>query len=110
MIKTVFATGTALAALCSTFLTPAFAQDAAPAEQAAELGGEQSDIIVTGSTRAQRRFDVSYAINTISAEDVEKIAPVNFADLIGQLPGFQTEITCRCSTKMTASFSGATRS
>ena len=97
MIKTVFATGTALAALCSTFLTPAFAQDAAPAEQAAELGGElnseQGDIIVTGSTRAQRRFDVSYAINTISAEDVEKIAPVNFADLIGQLPGFQTEIT-----------------
>lgn len=56
-------------------------------------GSQRDDIIVTGSTRAQRRFDVSYAINTISAEDVEKIAPVNFADLIGQLPGFQTEIT-----------------
>lgn len=91
MLKTVLATGTALAALC--FVSPSFAQDAAPADQAADAGSGPSDIIVTGSTRAQRRFDVSYAINTISNEDVEKIAPVNFADLIGQLPGFQTEIT-----------------
>ncbi|WP_188062371.1 TonB-dependent receptor [Sphingobium sp. KCTC 72723] len=93
MTKTIFATGTAFAALCSAFITPAFAQDVAPAQQPAEAGEAQGDIIVTGSTRAQRRFDVSYAINTISNEDVEKIAPVNFADLIGQLPGFQTEIT-----------------
>lgn len=91
MFKTILATGTALAALCS--MSSAFAQDSAPAEQAADAGNGPSDIIVTGSTRAQRRFDVSYAINTISNEDVEKIAPVNFADLIGQLPGFQTEIT-----------------
>jgi outer membrane receptor protein involved in Fe transport len=91
MFKTVLATGTAIAALCC--VTPAFAQDAAPAEQTADAGTGPGDIIVTGSTRAQRRFDVSYAINTISKEDVEKIAPVNFADLIGQLPGFQTEIT-----------------
>jgi iron complex outermembrane receptor protein len=92
MIKTMFATGTALAALCFTAIAPAYAQDATPAAEAPEANGP-SDIIVTGSTRAQRRFDVSYAINTISNEDVEKIAPVNFADLIGQLPGFQTEIT-----------------
>ena len=96
MLKTFLASGTALAALC-TITTPALAQvaaDAAPAaEAAADAGNGPNDIIVTGSTRAQRRFDVSYAINTISAEDVEKIAPVNFADLIGQLPGFQTEIT-----------------
>ncbi|KKW91584.1 TonB-dependent receptor [Sphingobium chungbukense] len=91
MFKTVLATGTALAALCS--FSPGFAQDMAPAEKVADAGSGPSDIIVTGSTRAQRRFDVSYAINTISPEDVEKIAPVNFADLIGQLPGFQTEIT-----------------
>ena len=96
MLKTFLASGTALAALC-IITTPALAQvvaDAAPAaEAAADAGNGPNDIIVTGSTRAQRRFDVSYAINTISAEDVEKIAPVNFADLIGQLPGFQTEIT-----------------
>ncbi|WCP13993.1 Vitamin B12 transporter BtuB [Sphingobium sp. AntQ-1] len=93
MIKTIFATGAAVAALCSAGATPVIAQDAAPVAPVPAAGEGASDIIVTGSTRAQRRFDVSYAINTISNEDIEKIAPVNFADLIGQLPGFQTEIT-----------------
>jgi iron complex outermembrane recepter protein len=96
MRKTILA-GTALAALCAA-ATPAFADaavaatDAAAAAPATDANGP-NDIIVTGSTRAQRRFDASYAINTISQDTVEKIAPVNFADLIGQLPGFQTEIT-----------------
>ncbi|MET3827285.1 outer membrane receptor protein involved in Fe transport [Sphingomonas sp. PvP055] len=107
MLKTVLATGTALVALCAAGAAPAHAQTTdtppaapatatpAPTDKAAADAADQvgTDIIVTGSTRAQRRFDVSYAINTISREDVEKIAPVNFADLIGQLPGFQTEIT-----------------
>ena len=101
MLKSVLATGTALVALCSAFADPASAQaNAAPVEpvgtapaQTDAAASVQSDIIVTGSTRAQRRFDASYAINTISQSDIEKIAPVNFADLIGQLPGFQTEIT-----------------
>ncbi|HUD30026.1 MAG TPA: TonB-dependent receptor [Novosphingobium sp.] len=94
MLKTVLATGTALAAICTVAVAPAHAQSAAPAAPAAEDAPAQGDdIIVTGSTRAERRFDVSYAINTVSQEDFEKIAPVNFADLIGQLPGFQTEIT-----------------
>lgn len=100
MLKTILAS-TAFAALCAGAATPAFAQTAdqgqsdASATASASDGADDapSDIIITGSTRAQRRFDASYAINTISQEDVEKIAPVNFADLIGQLPGFQTEIT-----------------
>jgi len=94
MLKTVLASGAALVALATAF-TPAYAADAA-ADAAAPAAADETkgdDIIVTGSTRAERRFDVSYAVNTISQEDVEKIAPVNFADLIGQLPGFQTEIT-----------------
>ncbi|MCJ8155905.1 TonB-dependent receptor [Sphingomonas sp. LaA6.9] len=99
MLKTVLATGTACAAICSVFVVaPAHAQAAdattpAEATEAAEADAPAGEIIVTGSTRAERRFDVSYAINTITPTDVEKIAPVNFADLIGQLPGFQTEIT-----------------
>jgi outer membrane receptor protein involved in Fe transport len=73
---------------------PALAQDASTTNSAGETesAGAQ-DIIVTGSTRAQRRFDVSYAINSVSQEDIRKVAPVNMADLIGTLPGFQTEIT-----------------
>ncbi|MEE4452984.1 TonB-dependent receptor [Novosphingobium resinovorum] len=88
MLKTVLATGAAFVALATAF-TPAYA-DEAPAA-AKDASGD--DIIVTGSTRAERRFDVSYAVNTLSQDDVEKIAPVNLSDLIGQLPGFQTEIT-----------------
>jgi iron complex outermembrane recepter protein len=83
----------ALPAVCLTAL-PALAQDApatSPAVETESAGAQ--DIIVTGSTRAQRRFDVSYAINSVSQEDIRKVAPVNMADLIGTLPGFQTEIT-----------------
>lgn len=95
MLKTVLATGSALFALVAACVAPAQAQTGTPETTAAgdPADGEADDIIVTGSTRAQRRFDASYAINTVSQEDIEKIAPVNFADLIGQLPGFQTEIT-----------------
>jgi outer membrane receptor protein involved in Fe transport len=105
MLKTVLATGTALAAICAASIAHADEAPATPAAAPAPAASEQtgpeqtateqsgSDIIVTGSTRAERRFDVSYAVNTISQVDMEKIAPVNFADLIGQLPGFQTEIT-----------------
>ncbi len=104
MLKSVLATGTAFVALYAASAAPAHAQVVdAGTVTTAEPGREDdrtaapeqpnSEIIVTGSTRAQRRFDASYAINTISQTDIEKIAPVNFADLIGQLPGFQTEIT-----------------
>lgn len=103
MLKS-FLGGTALFALCAAFTAPAYGQaadatspsasgSAEPADESGQTVDDQSDIIVTGSTRAQRRFDASYAINTVSQTDIEKIAPVNFADLIGQLPGFQTEIT-----------------
>ncbi|MBF7012995.1 TonB-dependent receptor [Novosphingobium resinovorum] len=92
MLKSVLATGAAFAALATAF-TPAYADEAPATAPTASNESTGDDIIVTGSTRAERRFDVSYAVNTISQEDFEKIAPVNFADLIGQLPGFQTEIT-----------------
>ncbi|MGN6376073.1 MAG: TonB-dependent receptor domain-containing protein [Sphingomonas sp.] len=51
------------------------------------------DIIVTGSARAQRRFDVSYEISSLSQEDVKLLAPKNFADLLGDLPGIHVETT-----------------
>jgi outer membrane receptor protein involved in Fe transport len=98
-MRNIILAGTALLALSAAISTPALADaaNAAAADVAAppaEAGADDPNaIIVTGATRAQRRFDTSYAINTITQDTVEKIAPVNFADLIGQLPGFQTEIT-----------------
>ena len=67
-------------------------QAAAPAAEPADEDSAD-DIVVTGTARAQRRFDVSYAINSLSQEEVQKIAPKNFADLLGTLPGIQVEAT-----------------
>jgi len=66
-------------------------QTAAPEAEAEEAA--QSDIVVTGSARAQRRFDVSYAVNSLGQEEVQRIAPKNFADLLGTVPGIQVEAT-----------------
>ena len=113
MTKTRLRGGCALIALGMMAYTPAWAQSvsttpalttastedasatqapSAPAPDAAtpETG---SDIIVTGSARQQRRFDVSYAVNSLSNADIQKLAPINFADLLGKLPGFAVENT-----------------
>ena len=73
---------------------PVAAAQSAPAPAAAVSDESQaSDIIVTGSARRQRRFDVSYAVNALSQDDIKKLAPLNFADLLGKLPGIQVEPT-----------------
>lgn len=101
MIKTILAQGCAIAAL-SIGTVPAFAKEPAPAAPAApeanapdeqSEGEPASDIIVTGSARPQRRFDVSYAVNSLSQNDIKKLAPLNMADLLGKLPGIQVEAT-----------------
>jgi outer membrane receptor protein involved in Fe transport len=80
------------------FTCPAYAQDvrseptAADAAEDAEQVSE-SQIIVTGSARAQRRFDVSYAVNSLSQDEVLNLAPKNFAELLGNVPGIHVEAT-----------------
>ena len=73
----------------------AHAQQAPVASTAeGQPAADQEDIIVTGTAvRAQRRFDVSYAINSLSQTDVQQIAPKSFADLLGTVPGIQVEAT-----------------
>lgn len=55
--------------------------------------GPLDTVVVTGSARAQRRFDVSYAANSLAAEDVQKLAPKNYADLLANVPGIHVEST-----------------
>ncbi|TFW16350.1 TonB-dependent receptor [Duganella callida] len=82
----------AIGVLCAV-ASPAFAQQAAaPAAPVAE-SGEVESVVVTGSARPQRRFDVSYAVNALSQNEVQKLAPQNIADLLGKLPGIQVEAT-----------------
>ena len=66
---------------------------AAPPAAEPEGDAQQSDIIVTGAARAQRRFDVPYAINSLAQKEIERIAPKNFADLLGTVPGIHVEAT-----------------
>jgi iron complex outermembrane receptor protein len=90
--KTTIAVGCALAALAS----PAFAQEGPPTAQATGAATDSGDaqvVVVTGSARPQRRFDVSYAVNALSQSDIQKLAPQNMADLLGKMPGIQVEAT-----------------
>ena len=59
----------------------------------ADTEADMASVVVTGSARPQRRFDVSYAVNALSQNDVQKLAPQNMADLLGKLPGIQVEAT-----------------
>ena len=74
---------------------PQDAANAAKTTAAAETkdAPEGDVIIVTGSSTAQRKFDVSYAVTSLSNADIQKLAPLNFADLLGNIPGIQAEAT-----------------
>ena len=81
--------------------SPALAQQARPAADAAAQASPTGDadadrdsqIIVTGSARAERRFDVSYAVNSLSQDEVLSLAPKNYAELLGNVPGIHIEAT-----------------
>ncbi len=77
------ATTTAIATL-TCLAASLHAQEATPAP---------SDIVVTGSAKPERRFDVDYAVNVLSQKDVQKIAPKSMADLLSNVPGIQVEET-----------------
>ena len=82
----------ALAALSGQAWAQETAQ-AAPGPEAAGGAADSQVVVVTGSARAQRRFDVSYAVNALSQGDIQKLAPQNMADLLGKMPGIQVEAT-----------------
>jgi hypothetical protein len=48
-------------------------------------------IVVTGVTEKTSKFKTSYAISTLSQDQVAKTAPQSTADLIGKIPGFFSE-------------------
>lgn len=85
-----------VSALALGFATPVIAAQVVetPAtEVSAADPGADAEIIVTGSSRAQRRFDASFAVNSLSQEEVRRIAPKNFAELLGIMPGIHVEAT-----------------
>jgi iron complex outermembrane receptor protein len=80
----------------STVSILAWTAPATAADAAKDGSGEtaaESEIIVTGSSRAERRFDVSYAVNALSKDEILRIAPKNYAELLGTMPGIHVEAT-----------------
>ncbi|RDE05700.1 TonB-dependent receptor [Sphingomonas aracearum] len=74
-------------ALCAgaAWISPALAQSA-PADEATE----GDEIIVTGraGTTEQKKVDASYAISTISSEELQMRAPIGVVEALKQVPGF----------------------
>ncbi|MCD7100213.1 TonB-dependent receptor [Stenotrophomonas sp. MMGLT7] len=103
------------ALLCCAFATNAQAQQVAaaqpqgqdapsepaesgnPAARAASAGKDDAGIfsmdrlIVTGTGQAQTQFDASFATTNLQAEQIDKLAPLNLAALIGSMPGIYAE-------------------
>jgi iron complex outermembrane receptor protein len=89
---------------------PSLAQDTPSGPAPAKRDGQPPDVddanrkqpdnrlsldrmVVTGTGVARRKFDTSYAVSSISAADIDRLGPLNTADLLGQVPGVQAEAT-----------------
>jgi outer membrane receptor protein involved in Fe transport len=57
----------------------------------AEAGLGFDEIIVTGVGAGARKFEQSFAVTTLSSDALQKLAPINFADLLNQVPGIFAE-------------------
>ena len=78
--------------------TPALAQQAADpkaAEPDKTRVADGDDIVVTGraGTSRQRKVETSYAISTISDQDLRVRAPIGVAEALKQVPGFYSAPT-----------------
>lgn len=81
--------GLALAALM--LQVPAFAQGGA--DSAKETAGPVEEMIVTGTPggASVKKFDASFAISTVSNEQITQVAPASTADLLKTIPGVWVE-------------------
>ncbi len=69
-----------------------FAQQQADAEPAAKKAEEgENVVIVTGVTNRTTKKNATFSINTLSAEEIQKLAPMSTADLLNNFPGIYAE-------------------
>ncbi len=72
--------------------TPPAATAAAPAGGVTKDGVTQlQEVVVTGSGRKTLKKDSTLTINTLSAEDIRRLAPISTADLLQNVPGIFAE-------------------
>ena len=70
-------------------------QPAAPAgtQPPAEVGATDpaAVVIVTGVTKTTTKKNATFSINTLSSEDIARLAPMSTADLLSNFPGIYSE-------------------
>lgn len=77
--------------------TPASAQSApvaAPTPESVDVAGNpqtNTDIVVTGTSTRQRKFDAPYSVSTIDRNRIDEVAPHSVADLLQATPGITVE-------------------
>ena len=66
-------------------------QPPAAAQAASKTDEPNNVVIVTGVTRTTTKKNATFSINTLSADDIQRLAPMSTADLLGNLPGIYAE-------------------
>ncbi len=87
---------TILLASSALIAGPALAQATAPTAvtgptATVDTGAQQDEIVVTGTTRPERKIDTSISISSVNAETIGQLAPQSAADLIRYIPGIRSE-------------------
>lgn len=83
----------ATVALVAISSVSASAQDVAAEAPAADAptGNSSSDIIVTGTSRPERRLTTSISVSALDATQISRAAPLGSADLVRNVPGLRSE-------------------
>lgn len=72
-------------------LQVAFAQEAPAPETVPKPTERLGDVVVTGSVKKTLKKDSTNTINTLSAEEIRRLAPISTADLLQNVPGIFAE-------------------
>ncbi len=84
----IFAIGSSVLAMAGGLAVPAMAQDAPPAAEAPQEGGE---IIVTARRREERLVDVPIAVTTFSGDQLAKSGALDVTDIAQTTPNVTLE-------------------
>ena len=84
----IFAIGTSVLAMAGGLAVPAMAQDAPPAAEAPQEGGE---IIVTARRREERLVDVPIAVTTFSGDQLAKSGAIDVTEIAQTTPNVTLE-------------------
>lgn len=84
---------TVLAMALLAAAVPAYAQDAAPADEASAEEDFGDEIVVTASPQGQSRLQTSVSVTDVNSELIENFTPRSEAEVLHLIPGIRVEAT-----------------